>query len=210
MIGTVDDALRALRAGQVVAVPTDTVYGVAATLPHASSTIAATRDPRPRPLLSLNTFNYYDPRLKPADAPETAFVVERAMLRVVGQRGDDTGLALARGPFARFIEKLANGSRGSQYRFERWFGSFIGGFEEFDVVLAAVKHAEKSRPGHLARSMARPDAALPGEAAVADPTGLHVTSDVGHEAAVIDQDAAGLLPSARSYRRTVTWFRSLS
>ncbi len=108
------------------------------TLPHASSTLALSRDARPRPLLTLNTFNYYDPRTKPADAPPTSFAVERAHLRVAGERGADAGLALARGPFASFIEKLANGSRGSQYRFERWFANVIG-FEEFDVVLAVVK-----------------------------------------------------------------------
>ena len=116
------------------------------TLPHASSIIAASRDARPRPLLTLNTFNYYDPRTKPWDAPATAFTVERARLRVAGQRGDDSGLALARGPFAQFIEKLANGSRGSQYRFERWFAGLIGGFEEFDVVLAVVKQHERRTP----------------------------------------------------------------
>ncbi len=115
------------------------------TLPHASSTIAASRDARLRPLLTLNTFNYYDPRTKPADAPPTSFSVERARLRVAGLRGDDTGLALARGPFAQFIEKVANTSRGSQYRFERWFAGLIGGFEEFDVVLAAVKPESASR-----------------------------------------------------------------
>ena len=115
------------------------------TLPHASSTIAASRDARLRPLLTLNTFNYYDPRTKPADAPPTSFSVERARLRVAGLRGDDTGLALARGPFAQFIEKAANTSRGSQYRFERWFAGLIGGFEEFDVVLAAVKPESAAR-----------------------------------------------------------------
>ncbi|HYM15411.1 MAG TPA: hypothetical protein VEZ14_07610 [Dehalococcoidia bacterium] len=115
------------------------------TLPHASSTIATSRDARPRPLLTLNTFNHYDPRMKPADAPQTTFTVERARLRVAGQRGDDSGLALARGPFARIVEQLANGSRGSQYRFERWFAGLIGGFEEFDVVLAVVK--EDGRAG---------------------------------------------------------------
>lgn len=110
------------------------------TLPHASSAIAASRDARARPLLTLNTFNYYDPRSKPWDAPTpTTFSMERARLRVAGQRGDDTGLALARGPFTQFIEKLANGSRGSQYRFERWFAGLFGGFEEFDVVLSAIK-----------------------------------------------------------------------
>jgi hypothetical protein len=120
------------------------------TLPHASSSLALSRDPRPRPLLTLNTFNYYDPRSKPPDAPPTAFSVERARLRVAGQRGADTGLALARGPFATFVEKLANGSRGSQYRFERWFANVIG-FEEFDVVLSVVKPAQRraSRDGHV-------------------------------------------------------------
>jgi SAM-dependent methyltransferase len=113
------------------------------TLPHASSTIAVSRDARPRPLLTLNTFNYYDPRTKPWDAPATTFTIERARLRVAGHRSGDSGLALARGPFAQFIEKLANGSRGSQYRFERWFAGLIGGFEEFDVVLAVVKQHER-------------------------------------------------------------------
>ena len=113
------------------------------TLPHASSSIAVSRDPKPRPLLTLNTFNYYDPRTKPADAPPTSFAIERAELRIAGERAADSGLALARGPFARFIEKMANGSRGSQYRFERWFANVIG-FEEFDVVLSVVKDARPS------------------------------------------------------------------
>lgn len=121
------------------------------TLPHASSAISASRDACARPLLTLNTFNYYDPRSKPWDAPTpTAFSVERARLRVAGQRAGDTGLALARGPFTQFIEKLANGSRGSQYRFERWFAGLFGGFEEFDVVLSAIKqNPSRTTPGNL-------------------------------------------------------------
>ena len=115
------------------------------TLPHASSTLAVTRDPRRRPLLTLNTFNFYDPRSKPLDAPSTSFTVERAQLRVAGERMADSGLALARGRFAGIIEKLANGSRGSQYRFERWFAGIIGGFEEFDIVLSVVKDERATR-----------------------------------------------------------------
>ncbi|MBI2723722.1 MAG: methyltransferase domain-containing protein [Chloroflexi bacterium] len=140
------------------------------TLPHASSVIAVSRDARPRPLLSLNTFNFYDPRTRPAGGPRSSFTVERARLRIAGDRGDDTGLALARGPFAQFIEKLANGSRGSQYRFERWFAGLIGGFEEFDVVLAVVKQYERG-PRHAPT----PDASM-----------LRVTSDVAHEATVVE------------------------
>src|SRR4029079_15477951 len=85
-----------------------------------------------------------DPRSKPWDAPTpTAFTVERARLRVAGDRGDDSGLALARGPLSAFLGQLANGSRGSQYRFERCFAPLFGGFEEFDVVLSVVKERER-------------------------------------------------------------------
>lgn len=50
MIGSVDDALAALRAGRVVAVPTDTVYGVAALLDHAPALFAVKQRPRDVPL----------------------------------------------------------------------------------------------------------------------------------------------------------------
>jgi hypothetical protein len=131
-------------------------------------------------LLTLNTFNHYDPRLKPADAGPATFTVERARLRVAGQRQDDTGLALARGPFAMIIEKLANGSRGSQYRFERWFANLIGGFEEFDVVLAVVKPEPSSRPAH---------------ATVSDTSTLRATSDVAHEAAAVEPQIDDVSPN---------------
>lgn len=186
MAATLDELWRVSKPGALIHL----------TLPHASSTIAATRDPRPRPLLSLNTFNYYDPRLKPADAPPTAFAIERARLRVAGPREGDTGLALARGPFAAFIEKVANGSRGSQYRFERWFANLIGGFEEFDVVLAVVKHVEKTHPAHLAREMAAGHPPRHAVSGGADPTDLRATSDVEHEAAAMGDDAGELLPNA--------------
>ncbi len=120
-------------------------------LPHASSALAASRDPRPKPLLTLNTFNYYDPRSKPWDAHTSAtFTMERARLRVAAGRGvGDAGLALARGPFTQFIEKLANQSRGAQYRFERWFAPLFGGFEEFEIVLGVVKAADSRAVAHV-------------------------------------------------------------
>jgi tRNA threonylcarbamoyl adenosine modification protein (Sua5/YciO/YrdC/YwlC family) len=46
VIGTLDDALVALRAGRVVAIPTDTVYGVAAVLSAAPSLFAVKQRPR--------------------------------------------------------------------------------------------------------------------------------------------------------------------
>ena len=147
------------------------------TLPHASSVLAVSRDPRPRPLLTLNTFNYYDPRTKPPDAPPTAFSVEKAELRVAGERGADTGLALARGRLAGIIERFANKSRGSQYRFERWFSNVIG-FEEFDIVLSVVKPPAPSDD-------ARPRSPA---ASVAGPTDLRVTSDVEPAAASVEAE----------------------
>jgi hypothetical protein len=133
---TLDDLWRVCKPGALIHL----------TLPHASSTLSLSRDPYPRPALTLQTFNYYDPRTKPWDAPATAFTIERARLRVAGTRPQASGIALARGPFAQFVEKLANGSRGSQYRFERWFAPMIGGFEEFDVVLSVVKQWERRTP----------------------------------------------------------------
>ncbi|MBF6599296.1 MAG: hypothetical protein IVW36_02160 [Dehalococcoidia bacterium] len=154
-------------------------------LPHASSVLAVTRDPRARPMFTLGTFNYYDPNFRRRDAPlATTFSVERARLHLAGARGDDSGLALARGPLARFIEKLANGSRGSQYRFERWFAALFGGFEEFSVVLAAVK--PQVRPS-ATMGRVRP-------AGAADPSTLHVTSDIAHEAANVEPAPDDLAP----------------
>lgn len=109
-------------------------------LPHASSSWAATRDPRHPHRFTLETFNYFDPRFKDPHCPTPAtFRVEQAELRVTGARGDPSGLALARGPVARFIERFANRNRGMQYRAERWFAGLFGGFEEMSVVLAVEK-----------------------------------------------------------------------
>lgn len=109
-------------------------------LPHASSAWAATRDPRHQNLFSLETFNYFDPRFKRADCPTSAtFQVERCRLHVTGAREEARGLALARGPLTSALERIANQSRGMQYRWERWLAGIIGGFEEMSVVLSAVK-----------------------------------------------------------------------
>jgi tRNA threonylcarbamoyl adenosine modification protein (Sua5/YciO/YrdC/YwlC family) len=45
LIGSLDDALAALRAGRVVAIPTDTVYGVAALLPSAPALFTVKQRP---------------------------------------------------------------------------------------------------------------------------------------------------------------------
>jgi SAM-dependent methyltransferase len=109
-------------------------------LPHTSSSWALSRDPRHGAHYTLETFNYFDPRFKdPKCASPASFQVEHARLYLTGARRGARGLALARGAFARILEGLVNQDRGMQYRWERWFAPFVGGFEEFYVVLSAVK-----------------------------------------------------------------------
>lgn len=109
-------------------------------LPHASSAWAVSRDPKHSHHYTLETFNYFDPRFKsPACASEASFRVEHARLYLTGARADARGLALARGVFSGVIERFVNQDRGMQYRWERWFAPLVGGFEEFYVVLSAIK-----------------------------------------------------------------------
>ncbi len=112
-------------------------------LPHASSAWALSRDPRHGRHYTLETFNYFDPRLNGSGSAActsgAAFKVEHARLYLTGARGSARGLALARGAFSRIIEGFVNQDRGMQYRWERWFAPIVGGFEEFYVVLSAVK-----------------------------------------------------------------------
>ncbi len=109
-------------------------------LPHGSSSWAVARDPRHSRHYALETFNYFDPRYRSEECgSKAAFRVEQCRLHVAGARGQARGLALARGLFATAIERLANQSRGMQYRWERWLAPLIGGFEELSVVLCVLK-----------------------------------------------------------------------
>ncbi len=109
-------------------------------LPHTSSSWALSRDPRHARHFSLETFNYFDPRFRdPTCTSRASFRVEHARLYLTGARQNARGLALARGAFARIVEGFVNQDRGMQYRWERWFAPLVGGFEEFYVVLSAIK-----------------------------------------------------------------------
>lgn len=109
-------------------------------LPHGSSSWAISRDPRHDKAYTLETFNYFDPRFNTSQCTSHAtFRLEHARLYLTGARGTARGLALVRGVFGGIIEALVNQDRGMQYRSERWFAPLVGGFEEFYVVLSAVK-----------------------------------------------------------------------
>jgi len=112
---------------------------VHARLPHASSSWAVSRDPKHGRHFTLETFNYFDPRFRDASCPSPAvFQVEHARLYLKGARRN---LQFTGGALTRAIEGLANQNRGMQYRWERWFAPIVGGFEEFYVVLSAIKDA---------------------------------------------------------------------
>ena len=110
-------------------------------LPHASSSWAVSRDPKHRGHFTLETFSYFDPREgDPACPGAASFRVEQARLYLTApRRAQARGLAVARGVIAPMIEAFVNQNRGMQYRWERWFAPLVGGFEEFAVVLSAVK-----------------------------------------------------------------------
>ncbi len=110
-------------------------------LPHASSPWALSRDPRHAHHYTLETFNYFDPRVNGNGAcnAKAVYKLEHARLYLTGARGRPRGLALARGAFSRVVEGFVNQNRGMQYRWERWFAPIVGGFEEFYVVLSVIK-----------------------------------------------------------------------
>ena len=110
-------------------------------LPHASSSWGLSRDPRHRQHFTLETFNYFDPRRNENfDCKSLAsFHVEYTRLYLTAPRSGARGLALGRGVVTQVVEAFVNQNRGMQYRWERWLAALLGGFEEFYVVLSAVK-----------------------------------------------------------------------
>lgn len=129
-LGTMEEIWRVSKPGTIIHVR----------LPHTSSAWALSRDPLHSQHFTLETFNYFDPRFQnPACKSPASFRVEHARLYLTGPRRNARGLALARGAFARIVEEFVNQDRGMQYRWERWFFPLVGGFEEFYVVLSALK-----------------------------------------------------------------------
>jgi SAM-dependent methyltransferase len=130
-LSTIEECWRVSRRGALIHVR----------LPHASSSWGVSRDPRHFQHFTLETFNYFDPRLQGAAscvATTAKFRVEHARLYLRGGRRNGAGPG---GGAAKIVEGVANRSRGMQYRWERWFAPLFGGFEEFYVVLSTIKEA---------------------------------------------------------------------
>jgi hypothetical protein len=121
-VSTMDEIWRISKAGSLIH----------ARLPHASSTWAASRDPALRRPYTIESFHYLSPGRRNGRTHGT-FELEHARLRLkASSRSGSSALA-------GVVEALANHNRGMQYRWERWLSPLIGGFEEFSVVLSAVK-----------------------------------------------------------------------
>lgn len=106
-------------------------------LPHASSSWASSRNPGQTRPFTIETFEFFDPGKNPDHPAGAVFEIEQAKLYLTtlrqGQRPRLTG-----GVISSVFESLANRSRGTQYRWERWLGGILG-FEEFYILLSAVK-----------------------------------------------------------------------
>jgi hypothetical protein len=134
LVGALEELWRVCRAGALIHV----------WLPHATSSWATSRNPSQMRPFTIETFEFFDPEKNPQHPPGAAFEIEHAKLFLTtlrqGQRPRLTG-----GVISTFIESLANRNRGSQYRWERWLGAFIG-FEEFYVLLTVVKTPPWAEP----------------------------------------------------------------
>lgn len=128
-LGAMKEIWRVCRAGALIHV----------WLAHGTSAWASSRNPRQVRPFTIETFDHFDPERNPNYPPGATFEIEHAKLSLTtlrdGQRPRLTG-----GVISTVVEALANRNRGSQYRWERWLGSFIG-FEEFFVLLTVVKSA---------------------------------------------------------------------
>jgi ubiquinone/menaquinone biosynthesis C-methylase UbiE len=123
-VATLEEVWRISKAGALVH----------ARLPHASSSWSTSRDPRLRRSYTVETFRFFDPN-DGDERTHAAFEIDRANLHVKSARApSDNGRGLVRA-----FERIANKSRGMQYRSERWLAPLFGGFEEFSIVLSAVK-----------------------------------------------------------------------
>lgn len=106
-------------------------------LAHATSPWASTRNPRQSRGFTIESFEVFDPEKNP-DFPEgAAFEIESSKLMLTTLRGGQRP-RLTGGVVSGVAEALANRNRGTQYRWERWLGAFVG-FEEFFVLLTVVK-----------------------------------------------------------------------
>jgi SAM-dependent methyltransferase len=109
-------------------------------VPHVSSPLTATKDPEGKRAFSSQYFEGFQPeslwensRLKPrfyidyvrlAHSPAQGWFQPRNPLRII---------------FSGMAEALANQHRGTQYKAERWWGPWLGGFEEVQVLLTVAK-----------------------------------------------------------------------
>jgi SAM-dependent methyltransferase len=113
------------------------------TVPHASSSFQAWRDPTHRRALTLDTFGYFD-RSTP-EGGRFGYYARAHFRRVYGRlrfAGGPPRMRRYRRPWSGLVtevlEALANGSERSQRLCERWWGPWFGIAEAY-AVLEAVK-----------------------------------------------------------------------
>jgi SAM-dependent methyltransferase len=133
LVGAMEEIWRVCRPGARVYI----------TVPHASSSFQAWRDPTHRRALTLDTFSYFD-RASP-EGSRFGYYTRAHFRRVYGRLrfagGPPRGRSFRSPLVAIFVEGLeaaANGSARAQRLCERWWGSWFGIAEAY-AVLEAVK-----------------------------------------------------------------------
>ncbi len=137
MLTVVEECWRVLRPGGLLKV----------VMPNASCTFTSWLDPTHRRALFIESFQYFEPRNPLRYYSRARFETVYARLHLTSSHQWDQRWRWPRRVLTAVAEAVANRSRWSQYLAERFWGHWIGGFEEMTVVLRAIKEPQAS-PSH--------------------------------------------------------------
>lgn len=134
-IGLLDELWRVCKPGAAIYVR----------VPHGSSSLNVWKDPEGRRGFNTQFFEGYEPG-SPWESWRLKARFHVDYVRLAHQAAQ--GIFAARNPlrilFSGMMETLANQDRSTQYRAERWWGPWVGGFEELQILLTVEK--EESNP----------------------------------------------------------------
>ncbi|MEX2237887.1 MAG: methyltransferase domain-containing protein [Dehalococcoidia bacterium] len=142
VLETVEDPLALLEEIWRVGKPGAAVY---IRVPHSSNSLNVWKDPEAARGFNTQFFEGFDPG-SPWENPRLRARFHVDYVRLAHQAAQ--GVFAARNPLrilvSGLVEALANQDRSTQYRAERWWGPWVGGFEELQLLLTVAK--EESNP----------------------------------------------------------------
>jgi SAM-dependent methyltransferase len=137
VLETVDDPLSLIEEIWRVGRPGAAVY---LRVPHGSSSLNTWKDPEAGRAFNTQFFEGFEPG-SPWENYRVRARFHVDYVRLAHQAAQ--GIFAARNPlrilFSGLMEALANQDRSTQYRAERWWGPWVGGFEELQLLLTVAK-----------------------------------------------------------------------